>query len=94
VADSPVLPAAAEANSNPAPAAAPPVQPDQTGQFPLLQPDTTNPAKPGALSPPSTLNQDSINQQLQQMYQQRLQMTQQDHYTGTQPLPAIPGVNK
>ena len=96
VADSPVPPAAAEANSNPAPAAAPPtpVQPDQTGQFPLLQPDTTNPAKPGALTPPATLNQDSINQQLQQMYQQRLQMTQQDHYTGTQPLPAIPGVNK
>jgi hypothetical protein len=38
------------------------------------------------------LSSDSINQQLQQMYQQRAQMTQQDHYTGTQPLPAIPGV--
>ena len=86
---------ALEANSvNPSPAATPPtpVQPDQSGQFPLLQPDTTNPAKPGALTPPSTLNQDSINQQLQQMYQQRMQMTQQDHYTGTQPVPAIPGV--
>jgi hypothetical protein len=66
--------------------------PNQSGQFPLLQPDSTNPAKPGALTPPSSLSSDSINQQLQQMYQQRAQMTQQDHYTGTQPLPAIPGV--
>ena len=78
---------------NPSPTTAPPtpVTPD-AGQFPLLQPDTTNPAKPGALTPPATLNQDSINQQLQQMYQQRLQMTQQDHYTGTQPMSPIPGV--
>jgi hypothetical protein len=58
-----------------------------------LQPDTTNPAKPGALSPPSSLNQDTINQQLQQMYQQRMQMTQQDHFTGTQPV-LMPGGNK
>jgi len=95
-ADSPVPPAAPDANLNPAAAATQPapIQPDQTGQFPLLQPDTTNPAKPGALTPPPTLNQSSISQQLQQMYQQRMQITQQDHYTGTQPLPAIPGVNK
>jgi hypothetical protein len=88
---------APEANpSNPAPAAmqADPSAPaaNQSGQYPLLQPDTTNPAKPGALTPPSSLSPDTISQQLQQMYQQRAQMTQQDHYTGTQPLPAIPGV--
>jgi hypothetical protein len=65
--------------------------PDVSGQFPQLQPDTTNPAKPGALAPPQSLNTDSINLQLQQMYQQRAQMTQQDHYTGTQPVPVIPG---
>lgn len=85
-------------NPTPAPAAmdanqaAAPAQPDQSGQFPLLQPDPSNPAKPGALTPPATLSPESINQQLQQMYQQRAQMTQQDHYTGTQPVPAIPGV--
>jgi hypothetical protein len=100
VADSPAPPQpempAPEARSvNPSPTTAPPtpVTPD-AGQFPLLQPDTTNPAKPGALTPPATLNQESINQQLQQMYQQRMQMTQQDHFTGTQPVPLIPGVNK
>ena len=80
-------PAAMDANQATAPA-----QPDQSGQFPLLQPDPSNPAKPGALTPPATLSPESINQQLQQMYQQRAQMTQQDHYTGTQPVPAIPGV--
>jgi hypothetical protein len=69
----------------------PPVQPDLSGQ-PLLQPNTSNPAKPGALTPPPTLSPESINQQLQQMYQQRAQMTQQDHYTGTQPTVVIPGV--
>ena len=66
-----------------------PVQPDLSGQ-PLLQPDSSNPAKPGALTPPATLTPQSINQQLQQMYQQRAQMTQQDHYTGTQPV-LLPG---
>jgi hypothetical protein len=78
-----------EANQATPPASA---QPDQSGQFSLLQPDPSNPAKPGALTPPATLSSESINGQLQQMYQQRAQMTQQDHYTGTQPVPAIPGV--
>lgn len=82
-------PAALEANQATPPASA---HPDQSGQFPLLQPDPSNPAKPGALTPPATLSPESINGQLQQMYQQRAQMTQQDHYTGTQPVPAIPGV--
>ena len=53
--------AAAEAISlNPQPASTQPeqptpppsAQPDLSGQFPLLQPDTSNPAKPGALTPP------------------------------------------
>jgi hypothetical protein len=92
--------AAPEASSlNPQPASAqpeqatlpPPVQPDLSGQYPLLQPDPSNPARPGALTPPATLNPQSINQQLQQMYQQRIQMTQQDQNTGTQPLSPIPG---
>jgi hypothetical protein len=73
------------------PAPPPPAPPDPSGQFPLLQPDPSNPAKPGALAPPQSLSPQGISQQLQQMYQQRMQMTQQDHFTGTQPTPAIPG---
>jgi hypothetical protein len=80
-------PAALEAAPSTLP---PPVPPDLSGQ-PLLQPDTSNPAKPGALMPPPSLSPQSVSQQLQQMYQQRAQMTQQDHYTGTQPVPVIPG---
>jgi hypothetical protein len=34
--------------------------------------------RPGALSPPVSLDSQSINNQLQQMYQQRMQMVQQD----------------
>jgi len=87
--------AAAEAmslSSQPDPSTqAPPAPLDPSGQFPRLQPDSSNPAKPGALTPPQVLNPESINQQLQQMYQQRTLMTQQDHFTGTQPVPAIPG---
>jgi len=71
----------------PAPAA---IQPDQLPLPPSLQPDPS--AKPGALTPPQTLSPASINQQLQQMYQQRVQMTQQDHVTGSQPTAVIPGV--
>jgi len=50
---------------------------DPSGQFPLLQQDPANPNRPGALTPPDTLNQQSISQQLQQMYQQRMQINQQ-----------------
>lgn len=43
-------------------------------------------ARPGALSPPPVLSQDAISQQLQQMYQQREQMTQRSRSTGKQQL--------
>jgi hypothetical protein len=80
--------AAPEASAlTPAPVAMPA---DQIALPPSLQPDPS--AKPGALTPPTSLSPASINQQLQQMYQQRVQMTQQDHYTGSQPTAAIPGV--
>ncbi len=36
-----------------------------------------NPVRPGALSPPEMLNSANINQQLQQMYQQRVQLNRQ-----------------
>ena len=92
VEDSPVAPlpevAAPETGSlTPAPVA---MQADQLALPPSLQPDPS--AKPGALTPPSTLSPASMNQQLQQMYQQRVQMTQQDRFTGSQPTAAIPGV--
>jgi hypothetical protein len=90
--DSPVAPqpevTAPEASSlTPAPAA---MQADQLALPASLQPDAS--AKPGALTPPQALSPASINQQLQQMYQQRVQMTQQDRFTGSQPTAAIPGV--
>ena len=43
-------------------------------QLPLSQPEQSNLARPGALTPPQALNPQSINQQLQQMYQQRMQL--------------------
>lgn len=39
-------------------------------------------ARPATLSPPPVLNQETISQQLQQMYQQRMQMIQQGRQTG------------
>ena len=63
--DAPVAPQPETAGqeASPAPAAmqaADPsaTPPNQSGQFPLLQPDSTNPAKPGALTPPSSLSSD------------------------------------
>ncbi len=68
--------AAAEAS----PSAAPPDQPAQ-----MALPSTTQPVQlvqpglsAGAMSPPANLSSDSINPQLQQMYQQRMQMVQQE----------------
>jgi len=48
--------------------------------LPGLNPDPSN--RPGALTPPPVMNQQTISQQLQQMYQQRVQILQQDRQTG------------
>jgi hypothetical protein len=55
---------------------APPPAPEsgQSPQLPLSQ--QSNQARSGTLPPPQTLNSQSINQQLQSMYQQRMQMIQ------------------
>jgi hypothetical protein len=41
-----------------------------------LQPDPSALSRPGALAPPQSLSPQSINTQLQQMYQTRMQMIQ------------------
>jgi hypothetical protein len=51
-----------------------PVQPMQLPS--TLQQDPSALSRAGALAPPQTLNPQSINTQLQQMYQTRMQMTQ------------------
>jgi hypothetical protein len=93
-------PAAAEAiSSNPPPAPTqpdpstqpPPPQPDQPLQGPLLQPDPNNPTRPGALAPPQVITPETVNQQLQQMYQQRAQMVQQTRQAASTSGPASPG---
>jgi hypothetical protein len=65
----------------PAAPSTPPAQaaaiPDQPIQLPSsLQQDPSVPSRPGALAPPQTLSPQSINMQLQQMYQTRMQMIQ------------------
>jgi hypothetical protein len=55
---------------------APPTPP--VSQAVAAQPDQSNGLRPGAMTPPPVLNQQSISTQLQQMYQQRMQMIQQD----------------
>ena len=83
VADAQPENAAADASaSNPASDASQPEQPTPPSsvaamQLPLSQMQS-NSLRPGALTPPPALNSQSINQQLQQMYQQRIQMTQQE----------------
>jgi hypothetical protein len=82
---------AAEANpQNPQSAA---TQPDQPAQSPLSQPEQPTSTRPGALTPPQTLNSQTINSQLQQMYQQRSQMVQQERQAVVPAPPANPGNN-
>jgi hypothetical protein len=51
--------------------------PDLPLQLPSsLQPDPSALTRPGALAPPQNLSPQTINSQLQQMYQTRMQMTQ------------------
>src|ERR1035438_1420857 len=69
------------AEAMPAAPSTPPAQtaalPDLPMQMPSsLQPDPSAVSRPGALAPPPTLTPQSINQQLQQMYQTRMQMIQ------------------
>jgi hypothetical protein len=69
------------AEAMPAAPSTPPAQtaalPDLPMQMPSsLQPDPSASSRPGALAPPPTLTPQSINQQLQQMYQTRMQMIQ------------------
>jgi hypothetical protein len=76
--------AAPESNSNDttAAAAAPEMQSN-----PVPSVETSSGPRPGAMAPPSNLNQDTINQQLQQMYQQRMQLNQ----PATTPASGTPG---
>ncbi len=76
----PVQPASApaEASLDPQP---PPPQPDQSPRRAAFLPDQSELAKSAPLSPPPILNSQGISQQLQQMYQQRMQMVQQDRQT-------------
>ncbi len=78
---------AAEANSlnsiavatpaDPSTPSAAPAMPDLPVQLPSsLQQDPTALSRPGALAPPQSLSPQSINTQLQQMYQTRMQMIQ------------------
>jgi hypothetical protein len=53
-----------------------------------LPPERASFTRPGALSPPDTMSPQAINQQLTQMYQQRMQMMRQDPARGTAPVPA------
>jgi hypothetical protein len=70
------------AEAMPAAPSTPPAQtaalPDLPMQMPSssLQQDPSASSRPGALAPPATLTPQSINQQLQQMYQTRMQMIQ------------------
>jgi hypothetical protein len=71
----------AVAEAPPAQPSTPPAQtaalPDLPMQMPSsLQQDPSAMSRPGALAPPATLTPQSINQQLQQMYQTRVQMIQ------------------
>lgn len=63
-------------------------QPDLSVQPPFGQPLQTNIPPVFPVPPPAVMNQQNINQQLLQMYQQRVQMLQQDRQIGQ---PAVPG---
>ncbi len=57
--------------------------PEEQPSLPLAsQREQTSPTKAATLSPPQTLSPLSINQQLQQMYQQRIQLMQQERRSG------------
>ena len=83
---------AADGSAPSAPSAGPPsaIGPADAGALGTAAlPDAGAGSRPGALSPPAVLTPQSINQQLQQMYQQRVQITKQ----AAAPAPANPGGN-
>lgn len=63
-------------------------QPDLSAPPTFGQPLQTNIPPTFPVPPPAVMNQQNINQQLLQMYQQRVQMVQQDRQIGQ---PAVPG---
>jgi hypothetical protein len=63
-------------------------QPDLSAPPPFGQPLQTNIPPTFPVPPPAVMNQQTVTQQLQQMYQQRMQMIQQDRQLGQ---PAVPG---
>lgn len=77
---------------NPQPSEAQPDPPMPSAPS-LAQPEPSGLPRPGALTPPATLDQQSISQQLTQMYQQRAQMMQQERQTGS-PAPSANSGNK
>jgi hypothetical protein len=80
------LPPAATPQNDSAPAA--PAQSNQPGSSPSSPAAFSNRSgltSDGAMNPPSSMDQQSVNQQLQQMYQQRMQMTQQEKSGPTAP---------
>lgn len=70
------------------PAPPPPTQSNQGVPSPAALSNRSGLTTEGAMSPPSDLSQQGINQQLQQMYQQRMQMTQQNRGSVQPPAPA------
>ena len=74
----------------------PPPAPSPTPTGPAInapqgQQDQFGPNRPGAMTPPATLNQQSINQQLQLMYQQRAQINMQMNQAASPAGSATPG---
>lgn len=82
-----VVPEAISANPQPAdqPALPPPAEPGQS-----LQPGQLNGTRVSPQTVPQALDAPSINQQLQQMYQQRIQINQQERQTGPPSAPTNP----
>jgi hypothetical protein len=76
-----------------------PTQPDPSSLVPPSSPQPTTPSnefatpRPGAMTPPVTLTPQTINQQLQQMYLQRVQINQQEHQVAPVVPVSNPGTN-
>ena len=83
-------PSAAGASPEPSPSNEAPVPPPPPAPAPSIQPGQSlfnQPRQGGALPVPASLTPQNINQQLQQMYQQRVQINQQERQAGTPTTP-------